>query len=144
LDGLVTKVYEFGNKKVREHLGGIYEFLQKKKIDNLNELGLKQSPVTTNETPVEKEISENKLSYEARKELNKKIRKAEKEVDEAENSVENLENEISDMQRQLENPQKASDPDFIMLLQKKQRELEQKMYEWEILSEKLEQLRFEQ
>jgi len=39
LDGLVTKVYEIGNKKIREHLGGIYEFLEKKKMENLNELG---------------------------------------------------------------------------------------------------------
>ena len=141
LDGLVTKVYEFGNKKVREHMGGIYEFLKKKKIENLNELGLSQSQTTIVEVPIEKEVSENKLSYEARKELNKKIRKAEKEVEQAENAVEKFENEIADMQTQLENPEKASDPEFIMLLQKKQRELEQKMYEWEILAEELEELK---
>ncbi len=141
LDGLVTKVYEFGNKKVREHMGGIYEFLKKKKIENLNELGLSQSQTTVVEVPVEKEVSENKLSYEARKELNKKIRKAEKEVELAENAVEKFENEIAEMQIQLENPEKASDPEFIMLLQKKQRELEQKMYEWEILAEELEELK---
>lgn len=141
LDGLVTKVYEFGNKKVREHMGGIYEFLKKKKIENLNELGLSQSQTTVIEVPVEKEVSENKLSYEARKELNKKIRKAEKEVEQAENAVEKFENEIAEMQAQLENPEKASDPEFIMLLQKKQRELEQKMYEWEILAEELEALK---
>ena len=54
--------------------------------------------------------------------------------------MEKLETEISEMQSQLENPVKASDPEFIMLLQKKQRELEQKMYEWEILAEELEKL----
>ena len=140
LDGLVTKVYEFGNKKVREHMGGIYDFLRKKKIQNLNELELSQSPATKSDTLVEKEISGNKLNYEARKELSKKIRKAEKEVEIAENVVEKLETEISEMQSQLENPVKASDPEFIMLLQKKQRELEQKMYEWEILAEELEKL----
>ena len=140
LDGLVTKVYEFGNKKVREHMGGIYDFLRKKKIQNLNELELSQSPATKSDTLVEKEISGNKLNYEARKELSKKIRKAEKEVELAENVVEKLETEISEMQSQLENPVKASDPEFIMLLQKKQRELEQKMYEWEILAEELEKL----
>lgn len=141
LDGLVTKVYEFGNKKVLQYMGGIYEFLKKKKIENLNELGLSQSQTTMAEVPLEKEVSGNKLSYEARKELNKKIRKAEKEVEQAENAVEKFENEIADMQTQLENPEKASDPEFIMLLQKKQRELEQKMYEWEILAEELEELR---
>lgn len=141
LDGLVTKVYEFGNKKVLQYMGGIYEFLKKKKIENLNELGLSQSQTTMAEVPLEKEVSGNKLSYEARKELNKKIRKAEKEVEQAENAVEKFENEIADMQTQLENPEKASDPEFIMLLQKKQRELEQKMYEWEILAEELEELK---
>ncbi len=140
LDGLVTKVYEFGNKKVREHMGGIYEFLKKKKIENLNELGLSQSQSSANTVNAEKEVSENKLSYEARKEQNKKIRKAEKEVELAENAVEKLENEIDGLQSQLENPEKASDPQFILLLQKKQRELEQKMYEWEILAEELEAL----
>lgn len=141
LDGLVTKVYEFGNNKVLQYMGGIYEFLKKKKIENLNELGLSQSQTTMAEVPLEKEVSGNKLSYEARKELNKKIRKAEKEVEQAENAVEKFENEIADMQTQLENPEKASDPEFIMLLQKKQRELEQKMYEWEILAEELEELK---
>ena len=139
LDGLVTKVYEFGNKKVREHLGGIYDFLQNKKIENLNELGLSKSKTATIDNSP-KEISENKLSYEARKELNKKLRKAEKAVEEAEAIVSALENEIANMQKQLEIPEKASDPEFIMQLQKKQRELEQKMYEWEIFSEELEEL----
>ncbi len=96
LDGLVTKVYEFGNKTIREHLGGIYDFLQYKKMDTLRELDttvkLQQNDIT-----VSKEISENKLSYEARKELNKKIRKAAKEVEQSENAVMVLENEISEM-----------------------------------------------
>lgn len=141
LDGLVTKVYEFGNKKVREHMGGIYDFLRKKKIENLNELGLSQSQTTINEPQVEKEVSENKLSYEARKELNRKIRKAEKDVEQAESRVEKLEKELAEMETELQNPEKASDPEFVMNMQKKHRELEQKMYEWEILAEELEELR---
>lgn len=146
LDGLVTKVYEFGNKKVREHLGGIYDFLQHKKMDSLRELEKSKSiliPINRNpngDLKEEKEVSENKLSYEARKELNKKIRKAEKAIEDAENAVSLLETEVSDMQNQLNNAEKASDADFIMLLQKKQRELEQKMYEWEILNQELEDL----
>jgi len=143
LDGLVTKVYEFGNKKVREHLCGIYDFLQKKKIENLNELELSKSTLLTTES-TQREASENKLNYEARKELNKRLRKAEKAVVEAESIVSGLENEITNMQKQLEIPEKASDPEFIMLLQKKQRELEQKMYEWGIFAEELEELQSEQ
>jgi ATP-binding cassette, subfamily F, member 3 len=143
LDGLVTKVYEFGNKKVREHMGGIYEFLQYKRMDNLRDLEIATSLKAATEIK-EKNVSENKLSYEARKELSRKIKKAEKAVDEVEKLVAALESEISKMDALLQLPEKASDNDFIMLYQKKQREMEQKVYEWEILSEELEQLISEQ
>jgi ATPase components of ABC transporters with duplicated ATPase domains len=143
LDGLVTKVYEFGNKKVREHMGGIYEFLRYKRMDNLKELEIATS-LKANAEVKEKSVSENKLSYEARKELSRKIKKAEKAVDEVEKLVAALESEISKMDELLQLPEKASDNEFIMLYQKKQREMEQKVYEWEILSEELEQLISEQ
>jgi ATP-binding cassette subfamily F protein 3 len=141
LDGLVNKVYEFGNKKVREHLGGIYDFLQYKKMDSLREL--EAVAVEKAVSIAEKQASENKLSYEARKELNRKIRKAEKDVEEAEKVISAYESELSEMNQKLELPEFASDSDFIMLYQKKQRELEQKMYEWEILSEELDTLKTE-
>ena len=81
LDGLVTKVYEFGGGVVKEHIGGIYDFLQKKKIESLNELQLSASPTMSATKKEELEtVSENKLSYEAQKELNKKIRKLEKRI----------------------------------------------------------------
>ncbi|MEO3649923.1 ABC-F family ATP-binding cassette domain-containing protein, partial [Phocaeicola vulgatus] len=71
LDGLVTKVYEFGGGVVKEHIGGIYDFLQKKKIESLNELQLSASPTVSATKKEEPEtVSENKLSYEAQKELN--------------------------------------------------------------------------
>jgi ATP-binding cassette subfamily F protein 3 len=139
LSGLVTKVYEFANQKVREHLGGIYDFLQYKKMDSLRELEIKnisQNQVLT----VEKVSSENKLSYEARKELNKKIKKAQKAVEEMEELISKMEVELKNMSCQMEKPEIASDSDFIQLYQKKQRELEQKEYEWELLSEELEKL----
>lgn len=139
LDGLVTKVYEFGNKKVREHLGGIYEFLQYKRMDTLRDLEVSASLKAASEA-VEKPVSENKMSYEARKEHNRKIRKAEKAVEEIEKAVSGLEDEIANMDKQLELPENASDNDFIQRYQKKQREMEQKIYEWEVLSEELEQL----
>ncbi|ADQ78983.1 ABC transporter related protein [Paludibacter propionicigenes WB4] len=142
LDGLVTKVYEFGNKKVREHLGGIYEFLQYKKMDTLRELEVATSLKATSDA-VEKPVSENKMSYEARKEHNRKIRKAEKAVEEVEKMVSALEDEIAAMVKQLELPEYASDNDYIMLYQKKQREMEQKVYEWEILSEEADNLKAE-
>ena len=81
LDGLVTKVYEFGGGVVKEHIGGIYDFLQKKKIESLNELQLSASPTVSATKKEEPEtVSENKLSYEAQKELNKKIRRLEKRI----------------------------------------------------------------
>lgn len=140
LDGLVTKVYEFGNKKVREHLGGIYEFLQYKKMDTLRELEVSASLKVASEA-VEKPVSENKMSYEARKEHNRKIRKAEKAVEEIEKVVSGLEAEIAAMDKLLELPENASDNDFIQRYQKKQREMEQKIYEWEVLSEEVEVLK---
>jgi ATP-binding cassette subfamily F protein 3 len=142
LNGLVTKVYEFGNKKVREHLGGIYEFLQYKKMDSLRELEVSTSLKAVMETP-EKAVSENKMSYEARKEHNRKVRKAEKAVEEIEKVVSGLESALVEIEKQLELPKNASDNKFIISYQKKQRELEQKMYEWEILNEELETLKGE-
>jgi ATP-binding cassette, subfamily F, member 3 len=141
LDGLVTKVYEFGNKKVREHLGGIYAFLQYKKMDSMKELEVANSLKTMVTESTEKSSSENKLSYEARKEQNRKIKKAERAVEEMENLVSKLESELKEMDKLLESPEKASDNNYIQLYQKKQRELEQKVYEWEILCEELEDLK---
>jgi len=142
LSGLATKVYEFGNKKVREHLGGIYEFLQYKKMDSLRELEVSTSLKTASDTP-EKIVSENKMSYEARKEHNRKIRKVEKAVEEIEKMVSGLEAEVADIEKLLELPVNASDNKFIMSYQKKQREVEQKIYEWELLNEDLETLKGE-
>ncbi len=142
LDGLVTKVYEFGNKKIREHLGGIYEFLQYKKMDSLKELEISNSLKASVENK-DKTASENKLTYEARKEQNRKIRKAERDVEEKEKLVSALETEIAKMDQMLQLPEKASDNEYILLYQKKQRELQQKMYEWEILNEELDDLKNE-
>jgi ATP-binding cassette, subfamily F, member 3 len=142
LAGLVTKVYEFGNKKVREHLGGIYEFLQYKKMDSLRDLEISNLLKVTNDSK-EKAISENKLSYEARKELNRKIKKAERALEEIEKLVTTIEVELAEMNKLLQNPEKASDNEYILLYQRKQRELEQKMYEWELLTEELEDLKMD-
>ena len=142
LDGLVTKVYEFGNKKVKEHLGGIYDFLQAKKMESLHELERNVSSEVKNEGEAKPE-SENKLNYESRKELNRKIRKLEKDVEATEGLITDLDNEIQQMNTDLQIPEKASDPEFVSTLQKKRAELERKMYEWEILSEELEKIRKE-
>ena len=83
------------------------------------------------------------MSYEARKEHNRKVRKAEKAVEEIEKNVSILEAEITGLEKLLELPKNASDNNFILSYQKKQRELEQKIYEWEILIEEFEKLKGE-
>lgn len=88
LDGLVEKVYEFGNGRVRENLGGIYEFLEKKQLSNLQQLN--QSKVKEKQS-IEKDSSENKLSYQEQKEKARNLNKAKKNLKSAEEIVEKLE-----------------------------------------------------
>ena len=142
LDGLVDKVYEFSNKKVREHLGGIYDFLRKKQIDSLAELNKTAAEKEVKATePVVEERSSNQISYEARKELNRKIRKAERSMEEAEKAVEKIEAEIAEMEEMLQKPENVADGTLFQKYEAKKHELEQKMYEWEILGEETEQLK---
>ncbi len=141
LDGLVDKVYEFANHKIKEHIGGIYDFLQAKKLASLQELERKseaQKVDVKEETP-----SDNKLSYEAKKELTKRIRKAEKAVADAEASINAIEQRIAEIETDLQNPENATNGALFDEYQKKKHELEQKMYEWELLSEELETVKAE-
>lgn len=108
LDGLVEKVYEFGNKRVVEHLGGIYEFLERKKMQNLQELEVSANKATEAAAD-ENVLTQNKLSYEARKELNKAIKKQEKLIAESEKKIEELETSIADLEAKLATPEGASD-----------------------------------
>ncbi len=108
LDGLVEKVYEFGNKRVVEHLGGIYEFLERKKMQNLQELEVSANKATE-ATADENVPTQNKLSYEVRKELNKAIKKQEKLIAESEKKIEELETSIADLEAKLATPEGASD-----------------------------------
>lgn len=138
LDGLVTKVYEFGGGMVKEHIGGIYDFLQKKKIENLNELQLSQSPTKT--TKEEAPASENKLSYEAQKEQNKKIRKLEKQIADCEERIGKLEMQVAAVEEKMATPEGASD----MKLYEQHQQLKQQIAaieeEWETVSLELEEL----
>ena len=106
LDGLVSKVYEFGGGNVREHIGGIYDFLRTKDIDTLDQLPKRAvvEDVVTKEEP-----SAGKLSYEQQKEQAKLRRKAEKEVADWERKVEEIEQRISEMEQQMSTPEGASD-----------------------------------
>lgn len=141
LDGLVTKVYEFGGGVVKEHIGGIYDFLQKKKIESLNELQLSASPTVSATKKEEPEtVSENKLSYEAQKELNKKIRKLEKRIADCEQKIEKLETEIGEVEADMATPEGASDMALYEKYQKLKKDLDQTVEEWETVSMELEEM----
>ncbi len=140
LDGLVTKVYEFSNKKVIEHHGGIYEFLQSKKIETMQELEQKNTIHPTIGDTL-KESQDSRLSYDERKEIIKSVRKAEKAVEVCEKEIGELEGLISELDIALQLSENASNMDFINGYGKNKHLLEQKYYEWEILSEELETLK---
>ena len=140
LDGLVTKVYEFGGGLVREHIGGIYDFLQKKKIENLNELQLSTSPTATRRKDEMTEPSDNKLSYEAQKELNKKIKKIEKLITDCEMRIEKLEQQIGEVELQMATPEGASDMKLYERHQQLKKELDAVVEEWERVSMELEEI----
>jgi ATP-binding cassette subfamily F protein 3 len=140
LDGLVEKTYEFANHKVIEHIGGIYDFLQTKKMESLNELEMSQTKKSDSPEKA-KTASENKQSYEDRKELNKKIRKIERSVESLENEILQLESKISEIEEKL-----SSTDNYNVLLaeyESTKNSLKEKMALWEEQSEELETLKSE-
>ena len=137
LDGLVNKVYEFANHKVKLHLGGIKEFLEEKKIDNLKEI--ERRAVTTESKSSDNTPSENKLAYEARKELSKKIKKIERSIADTEKEIEQLENLLADIEAKF--AEGNSSESLVKEYNSKKHLLDQKMYEWEIQNEEIEQLK---
>ncbi|RHJ85446.1 ABC-F family ATP-binding cassette domain-containing protein [Parabacteroides sp. AM08-6] len=109
LDGLVDKVYEFGNQRVVEHLGGIYDFLEHKKMDSLRELERAARNAVASATADEVQPTQNKLSYEARKEQSRLIRKLEKAVADSEAKITELEAAIALIETRLATPEGAAD-----------------------------------
>ena len=145
LDGLVDKVYEFGNKRIKEHLGGIYDFLQRKKMETLQDLernnNVGSKSVSNNSG--DKEISETKLSYEERKELQRQIKRLEKAIADNEKRVEQIEAEIQSVEEQLASPEGASDTQLYEKHGALKKTLDEVMENWTELSEQLEKLRLQ-
>jgi ATP-binding cassette, subfamily F, member 3 len=139
LDGLVTKTIEFTNKKMREHLYGIYEFLQKKKLETLRDL---EVPALKGSNDTQKsESAKGKLSFEERKELNKQIKKLLTDIGSVEQKIANFELKIGEMDRLLGNPDGAGDLSEIYIeYEKVQSGLEKSMAEWESLHAQLDML----
>ena len=148
LDGLVTKVYEFGGGKVREHLGGIYDFLRTKNISELKELENSQAgnkifpgweqnvpKVGTNAQPVVKN-----QSYAEHKEQQKQLRKAERAVEESERKISDMERRLKELDELLMKPENASNMEFVTEYTSTKKALDEEVERWEQLSEELEQL----
>ena len=154
LDGLVSKVYEFGGGKVREHLGGIYDWLRSplqlpRKGESAENLSLTSSKSNNNQNafplPSEGsgEASGEALSYAERKELQKKIRKAQRAVDESEAKIAKLEARKSELDELLMAPENASNMELVTEYTNLQRELDEENERWMVLSEELETLNIE-
>ena len=138
LDGLVTKVYEFGNGLVREHLGGIYDFLRKKELQDLKSLEAALTQSTANaDTPRQ---AQGKLSYEEQKEQARQLRKVEKEVKEREEAISRIEATLQDLEQQMSTPEGAADAALITQYAAHQKELEQTMADWEAAASRLEEI----
>ena len=137
LDGLVSKVYEFGNHRVREHLCGIYEFLEKKKIQSLQELERKDRVVAQQQ---EKVVTASKLSYQEQKEHEREIRRAEKRVKTLEQQIADTEAAIAQIEEMLSQGN-ASDPEIYTKHAALNQQLEDVMAQWEQASEDLEKVK---
>ena len=150
LDGLVSKVYEFGGGKVREHLGGIYDWLKSplqlpRKEESAENLSLTSSKSNNsqNASPLPSEGSGEALSYAERKEIQKKIRKAQRAVEESEAKIAKLEARKSELDELLMAPENASNMELVTEYTNLQRELDEENERWLILSEELETLNIE-
>ena len=129
LDGLVSKVYEFADGKVREHLGGIYDFLQKKNLDNLADIGrMKGAPAVQ---VAQDKASAGKDDYEARKEQERRKRKVQKKIDDCEKEVERISKEIKDIEEWLSTPTGAQNPAMFEAYGKLKNDLVEAEKRWE-------------
>ena len=147
LDGLVSKVYEFGGGQVREHLGGIYDFLESRKLDSLREL---EQRATVSKTEKDGNISkdsaspaqseDSKLSYGEQKEFARRLRKAEKVVADIESEIAGLEKRIAEVEEKLATPDGAADTSLYELHGQFKKQLDDVMWKWSEASEVLDKL----
>ena len=141
LNCIVDKVYEFGEHRVREHLGGIYDFLQKKQLDSLQQLEIKSVPTSpTEEVETPETASQGKVDYQKQNERERRIRQAEKKVKTLETKIAELEQQLADIEDKLSTAT-SEDLDVYYSHSKISRELEEVMAQWEKAGEELERAR---
>ena len=152
LDGLVDKVYEFAGGKVREHLGGIYDYLRAHNAESIsqalaNQVGSQNmssagSPSSSSSSSADSsEASSGKLSYAEHKELQKKIRKAEKAVKECETKIEKLETRKAEIDALLMKPENATNMELVTEYTELMKSLDEENENWMMLSEELEEIK---
>lgn len=145
LDGLVDKVYEFGHGRIREHLGGIYDFLERKKMENLRELERRNTSVSPSpsaaidpkEVHAAPERSAKKLSYDEQKEQARRLRKLEKAVADSEREIANMERKISELEARMATPEGAADVSLFAEHDNLQKALSDAMDHWAKATEAL-------
>ena len=147
LDGLVSKVYEFGGGKVREHIGGIYDFLRRRG-DQVEMRGERIDFTAEKPTaaPQEKPLAANsvtsapKQNYAEHKEQQKRLRKAEKDVEQSERKISDMERRLKELDELLMKPENASNMEFVTEYTTTKKALDEEVERWERLSEELEAL----
>ncbi|MCD6366997.1 MAG: ABC-F family ATP-binding cassette domain-containing protein [Bacteroidales bacterium] len=135
LHGLTEKLYEFKNHGIKEYMGDVYEFLQLRKMAHLNELNTKK---TAAHRSISQQPSTNKLSFEQRKEQERKIRKLRNKIGKTENEIEQLENLLAEMTEDMAKPENAANQEIFSSFQKNKTALEGLMNDWEKLHTELE------
>ena len=160
LDGLVTKVYEFGGGRVREHMGGIYDFLRSRRISELSELGASvqggKSGVTgqsgkTGHSGISGQSGVSsqagfasptpKQNYAEHKEQQRRLNRAERAVKECEQKIEKMESRLKELDALLCDPKNASDMTLVTEYTDTKRAMDEEVERWEKLSETLEELK---
>lgn len=141
LDGLVSKVYEFGHGKVHEHIGGIYDYLQSKNIDSLQMLEVKSK--TTEVSPKQAQQESAKLSFEDQKALKQQRSKLEKQVKQAEEQIAKLESGISAIETKMATPQGSQDQKLYIEHANLKKQMDETTELWMTLSEELEMLQLQ-
>lgn len=136
LDGLVDKVYEFADKKIIEHIGGIGDFLRAKNFNSLHQIEIKN---TDKKDIAPQTVSDSKLQYEQNKERARQIKRQERQIELLEGDIADLEKKIARLEAEFTDGN--SSDELSVKYHKTQHLLEQKMYEWEILSEELEKMK---
>ncbi|MBP3549505.1 MAG: ABC-F family ATP-binding cassette domain-containing protein [Rikenellaceae bacterium] len=135
LDGMVDKIYEFRDGGVKEYLGGIYYFLEKRKVESMAEIERKATPTTTSKEGAT--VSSGKLSYEQKKEQEKQIRKLRKAVEAIETELAEIESQIADYDARFASATEYNEADYRAYDELKTR-YDHQMHEWEKASYELE------